>query len=51
MICPLLSKSGSEPLECLKDQCAWYIPNSFTAKELKGGYCAVVQIALWMPPE
>jgi hypothetical protein len=24
-ICPLLSKSGEEPSECLKEQCAWYV--------------------------
>jgi hypothetical protein len=24
-ICPLLSKSGEEPLDCLKQQCAWYV--------------------------
>ena len=40
MICPLLSKSGSERSECVKQQCAWYIP---------GKGCAVVEIALWMP--
>jgi hypothetical protein len=34
-ICPLLSKSGSEPSECQKDLCAWYV----------NGECAVVRIA------
>jgi len=43
LICPLLSKSGAQPTSCLKEHCAWYIKNQ------KDGYCAVVQIALWMP--
>jgi hypothetical protein len=38
MICPLLSKSGSEPSECQKDLCAWWIRNE----------CAVVEIASWL---
>jgi len=45
MICPLLSKSGSEPSECQKDLCAWYI------KGEKYKIVIRVQIALWMPAE
>jgi len=25
VICPLLSKSGLQPSECLKNQCVWFI--------------------------
>jgi hypothetical protein len=38
LICPLLSKSGSEPSECVKQQCAWWIRDE----------CAVVEIASWL---
>jgi hypothetical protein len=34
-VCPLLSRNGSEPSECLGKLCAWYV----------NGECAVVRIA------
>jgi hypothetical protein len=40
-ICPLLSKSGEEPSDCLKQQCAWYLPT-------RKGYCAIVIIAFFI---